>query len=204
MTQERIDLLDQLGFSWEVRPSLERPRATWQQRLEELQTYHQTYGNFLVDPLVMPQLHAWCHEQRNRLRQINKNNGKDLSKRMSPERAQALHDLGFTKDTILLDANAALTKVTGTSEEEIPPEVTDPETAADLKLSSAPSSPPPPPATHQTASVPQVNNPTTITEGAASTTAGVEFLPQVEQQFLQETKQETNSSIDAGSMQFHG
>lgn len=111
MTQERIELLDQLGFSWEVRPSLERPRATWQQRLEELQAYHKSYGNFLVDPLVMPQLHAWCHEQRNRLKLLDKNNGKDLSKRMNPERAQALQAVGFTKDTILLDAGAALTKM---------------------------------------------------------------------------------------------
>ncbi len=116
MTQERIDLLDQLGFSWEVRPSLERPRATWQQRLEELQAYHKSYGNFLVDPLVMPQLHAWCHEQRNRLKLLVKNNGKDLSKRMNPERAEALQKIGFFKDTVLLDASAALGKIGGTEE----------------------------------------------------------------------------------------
>jgi hypothetical protein len=134
MNPERIDLLDQLGFSWEVRPSLERPRATWQQRLEELEAFHKkTSGNFQVlDPSTMPQLHAWCHEQRNRLTTLDNNNtnnnnntttnnnsttnnntnkdgtNKELStsnnnKRMTAERVEALKTIGFTKDTELLE-----------------------------------------------------------------------------------------------------
>ena len=104
MTPERIALLDQLGFSWEVRPSLERPRATWHQRLEELQTFHKKHGNFKVDVVAMPQLHAWCHEQKSRLKLLEKNNGKDLTKRMNEERVQALEGIGFTKDVELLES----------------------------------------------------------------------------------------------------
>jgi hypothetical protein len=129
MNPDRIDLLDQLGFSWEVRPSLERPRATWQQRLEELEAFHKKRsGNFQVlDPSTMPQLHAWCHEQRNRLTTLDNNNNnnsnnntnsttnkdgtnKELStsnnnnnKRMTAERVEALKAIGFTKDTELLE-----------------------------------------------------------------------------------------------------
>jgi hypothetical protein len=98
MTPERIDMLDQLGFSWEVRPSLERPRATWHQRLEELQEFHQRHGHFRVDSIDMPQLHSWCYEQRQRLRLLDKNNGDDVTKRMNPDRVQALHAIGFTKE----------------------------------------------------------------------------------------------------------
>lgn len=99
MTPERLAQLDALDFSWEVRPSLERPRATWQQRLEELKEFHARHGHFLVPP-EQPQLHAWCAEQKQRLRNIDRN-GKDVSKRMGPERIKALEEIGFTKDTEL-------------------------------------------------------------------------------------------------------
>jgi hypothetical protein len=102
MTQERIDMLDQLGFSWEVRPSLERPRATWQQRLEELLEYRTHHEDFKVDPTAMPQLHGWCHEQRLRLRQVDKSDDKE-SKKMTKERIEALNQIGFNKDVELLD-----------------------------------------------------------------------------------------------------
>lgn len=106
ITQERIDLLDELGFSWEVRPSLERPRATWHQRCDELNDFYLKNGNFLVNPVDMPQLHAWCHEQKQRLKLLDKNNGKDITKRMNSERVHALQKLGFTKDVELLEAGA--------------------------------------------------------------------------------------------------
>jgi Helicase associated domain len=102
MTQERIDMLDQLGFSWEVRPSLERPRATWQQRLEELTEYKEANGDFKIHPADMPQLHTWCHEQRLRLNQVDKADAKD-SKKMTKERIEALASIGFDKDVELLD-----------------------------------------------------------------------------------------------------
>lgn len=100
MTQERIDLLDELEFSWDVRPSLELPRASWSQRFEELSQFFETHHHFLVPHTCYPQLHAWCAEQKQRLRQVDKN-GKDSSKRMGPDRIKLLHDLGFTKDVEL-------------------------------------------------------------------------------------------------------
>jgi hypothetical protein len=101
MTQERVDLLDQLEFSWEVRPSLERPRATWQQRLDELKDFYATQQHFRVPPGTHPQLHSWCQEQKHRLKNVEKNSGKDVSRRMGPDRVKELHDMGFTKDVEL-------------------------------------------------------------------------------------------------------
>lgn len=101
MTQERVDLLDQLQFSWEVRPSLERPRATWQQRLDELKNFFAANQHFRVPPGSHPQLHSWCQEQKHRLKNVEKNSGKDVSRRMGPDRVVELHDIGFTKDVEL-------------------------------------------------------------------------------------------------------
>jgi len=101
ISEDRIALLDQLGFSWEVRPALDRPRASWQHRLEELQAYAQrNHGSVQVDADEMPNLHAWCLEQRQRLLWYDKHKGDD--RRISPERVQALHAIGFTKDTVLV------------------------------------------------------------------------------------------------------
>jgi hypothetical protein len=107
MTQERVDLLDQLEFSWEVRPSLERPRATWQQRLDELKDFFATQQHFRVPPGTHPQLHSWCQEQKHRLKNVEKNSGKDVSRRMGPDRVIELHDMGFTKDVELALPKAA-------------------------------------------------------------------------------------------------
>jgi hypothetical protein len=103
MTLERFELLNQLDFAWVVRATLERPRATWQQRLEELTEFHQTQGHFKVDPETMPQLNKFCLDQRYRLRLLQKNDGKDVTKRMSPEREEALMAVGFTLKTELLE-----------------------------------------------------------------------------------------------------
>jgi hypothetical protein len=100
MTQGRVDLLDQLEFSWEVRPSLERPRATWQQRLDELKDFYAMHEHFRVPPGTHPQLHSWCQEQKHRLKNVEKNN-KDVSRRMGPDRIKELQDMGFTKDVEL-------------------------------------------------------------------------------------------------------
>jgi hypothetical protein len=100
MTEERIDLLNQLNFSWEVRPSLERPRAAWHQRFDELQEFYGTYKHFRVPHSTHRHLHAWCQEQKQRLKNVDKS-GKDASKRMGPDRVKALIDLGFTKDVDL-------------------------------------------------------------------------------------------------------
>lgn len=98
ITHDRIDKLTELGFPWEVRPSLERPRSSWQSRWDEAKAYFETHGHYLMP--AETQLGQWCLEQRTRLRNLEKV-GKDNSKRMGPDRVQLLHDIGFTKDTSL-------------------------------------------------------------------------------------------------------
>lgn len=97
MTPGRIDLLDQLEFSWEVNPAMEQPRATWHQRYHELQEFFQENEHFLVPAEVYPKLHLWTHEQRTRLKNLDAS-GKDASRRMGPDRVQALEALGFNKE----------------------------------------------------------------------------------------------------------
>jgi len=105
MTPERVAALEGLGFSWEVRPGLERPRATWQQRYDELLEFHKENRHFLVPVETHGALNSWCQEQKQRLKYLDKNNGRDTTKRMGPERVKALFDVGFTKDVDLADAH---------------------------------------------------------------------------------------------------
>ena len=101
MTTERIAGLDQVGFSWEVRACLERPRATWQQRLDEVAEYHKQQGHFQIrSGSGMPLLQAWCWEQYQKLQTIDQH-GSSAAKRMGPERVEALKAIGFTKDVEL-------------------------------------------------------------------------------------------------------
>jgi hypothetical protein len=100
MTQERIDLLDRIGFSWEVKPSLTKPRVSWQERFEELKDYYDKFGHFMIDSSTYPELFKWCYEQRIRLRGFYNSVplGKDASRRMTADRVKALDDIGFTKE----------------------------------------------------------------------------------------------------------
>lgn len=105
MTLSRYQLLTDLGFSWEMRPGLDRPRASWQQRYDELKDFHQQHGHFLVPAADNPALNGWCQEQKQRLKYLDKNRGKDVTKRMGPDRVKSLADIGFTKDVDLADAH---------------------------------------------------------------------------------------------------
>lgn len=100
ITKERIALLDELGFSWEMRPALERARIPWRQRFEELRAYAQRHGGSVsVYPEESPDLHSWCMEQRARMHWSDRHKGDD--RRISAERLQLLKSIGFTKDTDL-------------------------------------------------------------------------------------------------------
>ncbi|KAL3942880.1 MAG: hypothetical protein SGBAC_003003 [Bacillariaceae sp.] len=105
---ERFELLNQLDFAWAVRATLERPRATWQQRFEELVQFHKSKGHFKVDAMSMPQLNKFCLDQQYRLRLLKKNQGKDVTKRMGPDRVKALSEIGFSLDTVILDKEGAI------------------------------------------------------------------------------------------------
>lgn len=115
MTEERIKMLDDLEFAWEVKPGLDRPRATWQQRYRELLDFHRKHHHFCVPVEEAPLLHIWTLEQKNRLRNVDKNKGKDFTKRMGPDRVKLLKEIGFTastplngKDRVALDENRSL------------------------------------------------------------------------------------------------
>lgn len=113
ISQERIALLDDLGFNWEVRPSMEQPRATWHQRYDELVEYYTKNGDFLVSPESHPKLYRWCTEQRSRLKKLESHSSTEdvaeelpvpdggQSRRMGPDRVKLLADIGFTSSTIL-------------------------------------------------------------------------------------------------------
>jgi hypothetical protein len=114
ISQERIALLDDLGFNWEVRPPIDQPRATWQQRYDELVEYYTNNGNFLISPETHPKLYRWCCEQRSRLNKLESQPSMSVatdgipvsdgeqSRRMGEDRVKLLSDIGFTSKTTLV------------------------------------------------------------------------------------------------------
>lgn len=105
MTDERAELLNELEFSWEVRPKAEREKTTWDQRYSELNHFHDDYKHFHIPAETMPHLYAWALEQKQLLRNLEKYHGTDHSKLMGPERVAALAALGFTEDVDLGDGD---------------------------------------------------------------------------------------------------
>jgi hypothetical protein len=111
LTQERIDLLDQLGFSWLVKA--QSVSATWDQRLEELTEFVSEHGHFRIDPDAMPHLHAWVVEQKQKLDLSERSGGEypqqgEAEQERDPfyitaERVAALKAIGFTS-TVELEA----------------------------------------------------------------------------------------------------
>jgi Helicase associated domain len=123
ITEERIALLDQLGFSWEVRPAMEQPRATWQQRYDELREFHEVHGHFLIPSDLYPKLHRWALEQRSRLQclvgsgagttgEASPTGDNPSSRRMSADRIKALEEIEFTKDTALTELHVVVAPTT--------------------------------------------------------------------------------------------
>lgn len=80
LSQERQDMLDQIGFQWKVHDN-------WQQRYEELQSYKDTHGDCNVPSHTpeYPQLGRWAETQRD-----------DWNKGLlSKPRTELLHQIGF-------------------------------------------------------------------------------------------------------------
>jgi hypothetical protein len=123
MTPQRINLLSQLDFPWEVRAGFDRPRASWQQRLDELKGYHEENNNFLMSPDGYPELHAWAVQQRTRLKMLFLKGKDSKENRMGPERVNALAELGFTKDTELATRAEDAETVTEVDDSDLPAEV---------------------------------------------------------------------------------
>ena len=65
LTQDRIDLLNDLGFTWTIR-SRDSMGESWNQRFEELKQFKEEFGNCHVPTryLPNPELGIWVGTQR--------------------------------------------------------------------------------------------------------------------------------------------
>lgn len=89
ITEERIELLNALGFVWDVRSEIDG----WKERLEELKKYRKKHGNVLVPNRYPenPQLGKWVSTQRRQYKLLNEGG---ISS-MNQARIEALSELGF-------------------------------------------------------------------------------------------------------------
>ena len=100
LTEERIELLSLLGFTWTIR-SRDSLGESWNQRLQDLMEYKDKHGNCLVPSryLPNPELGVWVGTQRTqyRLFQKAKESGQPLTgaTAMNEERIRQLEELGF-------------------------------------------------------------------------------------------------------------
>ena len=85
LSDEQIDLLYSIGYSWETRQ--EKDNAAWNATLERLATYKRIHGHSSVPQTYIsnPELGTWVANQR-RL---------DKQKKVTPERKAKLDELGF-------------------------------------------------------------------------------------------------------------
>jgi hypothetical protein len=94
MTAERIALLEQAGFQWEVAATTTNStnrREPWNVRYEELRRFQRLTGHCNVPYRYAENktLGSWVHDQRTRYRSA------DDKKRLSPEQIEKLESLGF-------------------------------------------------------------------------------------------------------------
>jgi hypothetical protein len=100
LTQERIDLLNELLFTWTIR-SRDSLGESWNERLQSLREYRATHGNCLVPSRYPPnpELGVWVGTQRTqyRLYMKAKESGQPLSgmSAMNEERIRQLEELNF-------------------------------------------------------------------------------------------------------------
>lgn len=98
LTQERIKLLDDIGFTWTIR-SRDSLGESWNQRLEELRAFQREHGNCLVPSRYPPnpELGIWVGTQRTQYRLFMKAKeaGRPSTSAMNEERIAQLEELGF-------------------------------------------------------------------------------------------------------------
>ena len=92
LSQDKIDKLNKIGFYW----GKGHPEpATWEDRLEELQKYQETFGHCNVpvhsDPTMMTDLAKWVAEQRKQGRRLRKQRASS----MTMEQFKTLNEMGF-------------------------------------------------------------------------------------------------------------
>lgn len=100
LTQERINLLNAIGFTWTIR-SRDSLGESWNQRLEDLKQYKEQFGHCLVPSRYPPnpELGIWVGTQRTQYRiyQQGEQTGNRLlhATSMNEERVRQLEELGF-------------------------------------------------------------------------------------------------------------
>jgi hypothetical protein len=100
LTQERIDLLNAIGFTWTIR-SRDSLGESWNQRLQGLKDFKAEHGHCLVPSRYEPnpELGIWVGTQRTQYRLFmrSKETGVAVSTTtsMNEDRMRELHDLGF-------------------------------------------------------------------------------------------------------------
>ena len=98
ITQEKIDVLSELGMVWETNmPSggAKEPRKTWEERFEDLVDYIKEYGHSIV-PQNTPGLGEWVHTQRTEYKKMQ--GGRKTA--MTPTKALKLIEVGFCFDAV--------------------------------------------------------------------------------------------------------
>ena len=100
LTQERIDLLNLLGFTWAIR-SRDSFGESWNHRLQDLREYKATHGNCLVPSRYQPnpELGVWVGTQRTQYRLFmkSKESGNPIpgASSMNEDRIRQLEEVGF-------------------------------------------------------------------------------------------------------------
>jgi hypothetical protein len=100
LTQERINLLNQIGFTWTIR-SRDTLGESWNHRLEELKRFKAKHGHCMVPSRYAesPELGIWVGTQRTqyRLYMKAKESGAEITgtSLMDEHRIRLLEELGF-------------------------------------------------------------------------------------------------------------
>jgi len=103
LTQDRIDLLNDLGFTWTIR-SRDSMGESWNQRFEELKQFKEEFGNCHVPTryLPNPELGIWVGTQRTQYRLFLEQKGIEGAgtrglqvTSMNDTRVRQLEELGF-------------------------------------------------------------------------------------------------------------
>ena len=93
MTQQRVDDLCRLGFTWAIRDS----HTSWEDRFNELKEFYNVNGHCNVPKIYAknPSLGYWVNEQRFQYRRLTKKK----SSYMTDDKIQALNELDFKVST---------------------------------------------------------------------------------------------------------
>ena len=102
LNEERIKLLNDLGFTWTLR-SRDTPSEMWNQKVSELKTFREMYGHCNVPVFYHdnPELRSWVELQRILYQQYimnnaNRNDGESVSEQpYSDLKIRILEDIGF-------------------------------------------------------------------------------------------------------------